>query len=888
MTKTFDQILRENYVDSVFHTHVSMIQPRGKYMFNRNNLDNFWESYCDIINENENVIIGVAEKPQTYLPVLVDADIKTKNVDIDISEHLYTDDQLMEVVKIYQETLREIVDNCDDQMLTCVVLEKNVYYISTGETEYIKNGFHLHFPYIFLNKIDQEIHLIPRVKTRLTDMKLFENIGYENSGDIIDKACCKVPWLMYGSRKNENMEPYKVTRVFDHNINEISLEKAFRGYIVYDSEENMINIKDNVKYHLPRILSVFPSGRSSQELKPNLENPIKNNIKDRKRTETKVSMSVDESLDTSEKLLPLLSDFRASDRNEWMTIGWILFNIGEASTRALDQWMEFSSRDEKYDESRCIYEWDRMIKKDLTLGTLKYYASLDSPELYEKYKRENSNTILKESLNGSHNDIAKVLYAEYGTEFVCSSLKKKKWYQFRNHHWEEIEDGVFLSIKISGDIANRYQEMVHQLFTDLSNTDDKAEQAMYNSRLKQVQKIIGNLKSAPYKNNVMREAMEVFYDKRFDEKLNQDPYLIGFKNGVYDLKLYKFRPGRPEDFISVCMPINYREYDYGDQEIQDVTDYLLKVFPDKSIRTYFLDMYSDLFVGGNSQKVVLFWTGEGDNAKSITQNILEKMFGPLAIKFETTIFTGKKTSTGSAAPELARAAAPVRHATMEEPDSNEQLNIGYLKKLSGGDTYFARDLFESGKSVKEITPMFMLTFICNKLPKLKYADKAVWNRIRVIPFESTFVKNSEYCPETFEEQLQQKMFPRDNSFNDKIPGMLEPFAWYLLKWRQNVTVRIEPEKVRQATDMYRQQNDVYEQFVNENIIQEDKAQISLIELYAVFKDWYKEGFPNNVLPIKNDIADYFSKLWGNPERSVWKGYRVKTLKDNNPGEDDDY
>lgn len=162
-----------------------------------------------------------------------------------------------------------------------------------------------------------------------------------------------------------------------------------------------------------------------------------------------------------------------------------------------------------------------------------------------------------------------------------------------------------------------------------------------------------------------------------------------------------------------------------------------------------------------------------------------KMFGELAIKFSTTLVTGKKTANGSANPELARAGGGVRWGVLEEPDGDEQLNIGYLKSLSGNDSFFARDLFEKGKATREITPFFKLVFICNKLPPMKsHADKATWNRIRVIPFESTFVKPGEPCPETFEEQLLQKRFPMDTEFSKKIPSLLEPFAYILLEHRK--------------------------------------------------------------------------------------------------------
>lgn len=785
------------------------------------------------------------------------------------------------MIEVYQSVLRNIVEGCTDDHLLCVLLEKPMYYITAGETTYAKNGFHLHFPNLFLSKVDQEVHLIPRVQDAVQEMEIFADLGFEDSASVIDKASCTVPWLMYGSRKSEDMDPYKVTKVFNSEGVEISLEEAFKQYRIYDHREKTIPICGKVEEYLPRILSIIPYGRQTHEVRHGLISPLKEKLQEQKtKKKTHLKVSVEEALRISERLLPMLADWRAEERNEWMTIGWILYNIGDGSPQALEQWMEFSARcEEKYDEASCIYEWERMIRKDLTLGTLRYYASIDSPELYKDFKKEQAEHYVKESLNGSHNDIAKVLYAEYGNEFVCASISNKMWFQFRDHRWEEIEEGVFLRERISDEIVEKYSEMGKEIFTKLASVSDKAEEAMYNARLKQVQKIIGNLKSSPYKNNIMKEAMEVFYDRRFQQKLDQNPFVIGFKNGVYDLKLNEFRPGRPEDFISKVLPIELKEYKMEDESVQNVINFLEKVFPDPEIREYFLDCYSDIFVGGNNQKKVYLWTGEGDNGKSITQMFFDEMLGELAIKFNTQYFTGKKVASGSANPELARAAPPVRLGTMEEPDADEQLNIGELKKLSGGDKFWARDLFEKGKKTREVTPMFMLSFICNKLPKLKYADKATWNRFRVIPFEATFVEPGQPCPETKEEQMKQKRFPMDKEFKHKIPGMVSAWAWYLLEWRKQITVRKEPEKVREATAAYRRQNDIYRQFIEECII-EDDAVLSITEMYAQFKEWFKEGWPNMSLPIKNEVKEYFEKLWGDPERgSIWRGYRIRTLQD---------
>ena len=97
-------------------------------------------------------------------------------------------------------------------------------------------------------------------------------------------------------------------------------------------------------------------------------------------------------------------------------------------------------------------------------------------------------------------------------------------------------------------------------------------------------------------------------------------------------------------------------------------------------------------------------------------------------------------------------------------------------------------------------------------------------------------------------------------FSKKIPQLLEPFAWILLQHRKNLKTRVEPEKVRIATETYRKQNDSYRQFVDECIMTAPNAVLSLIEIYQQFKDWFKEGFPGQSLPVKNQVKEYFIKL----------------------------
>lgn len=884
MDPSIRTILTQTYTEEVYRTHVSMITPKGSYLFNRQILEEFWKNYCDEIT-NENYRYGVAEIPQQQVPILADIDLK---IDVEEAEDdkLYTYEIVEKVISIYQRVIREIVDDISDSNLTCVLLEKPPYKISTNTKTLMKNGFHLHFPEVFLDKADQEVHLIPKIIQEIRNAKIFQYLGIEDSGTVVDKQCCTNPWLLYGSKKEDTANPYLFSKVYNHNVKEVSLEDAFRHYLIYDNRGTIVSgMRSRIKYYLPRILSILPANRECKTIKPGLVPMLQAKTAKVKEQQKYDKASAEENIKIAKKLLPMLSTERSENYTEWMTVGWVLYNISDGAEEGLKLWLDFSSKcGEKFDPTRCHYQWGKMHSSDMTIGTLKYYASVDSPEKYKEFKKETSEKLVQESILGSHNDIAKILYSEYGNEFVCASISGKSWYQFIGHRWECIEEGVFLREKISSVVVNIFREMRKKVYGDEERNGEEADENKMQERAKQLTKIIKDLKNANFKDNVMKEAREVFYDKRFKDKLDNNPNLIAFKNGVFDLKEDIFRNGRPEDFISKAMPINFVQFDEKDEKVLQVHDFLMKVFPDSSIRTFFLDTSSEIFVGGNHRKIFQMWTGDGDNGKSVTQMFFEYMLGgSLSIKIPTTLVCSKKPLSGAAWPELARAGGGVRAAWIEEIDESEEMYSGIVKHLTGNDSFVARDLFEKGKDMKEIKPMFKLFFICNKpVNFVGGGDQALWNRARVIPFESTFCRENNPAPESFEEQLRQKRFPMDREFAQKIPGLVEAFAWVLLQHRTKPKMMVEPEKVRSATNAYRQRNDIYRQFIEECIIEESKSKLSLNELYARFKEWYRDsmGGGGKHVPNKDHIKQYFIKAWGDIETGMkWSGYKIRSIKD---------
>ena len=135
-------------------------------------------------------------------------------------------------------------------------------------------------------------------------------------------------------------------------------------------------------------------------------------------------------------------------------------------------------------------------------------------------------------------------------------------------------------------------------------------------------KVINKLKTNNNKKSIMDECKNLFYFKDFENKLDTNPYLIGFNNGVYDLELLEFRDGRPDDYLSMNTEIDYIEYDVDDPNWLDLKNFIYTVFPDEDIREYFLTFLSSCLQGVNNEEKFRIWIGSGSNGKSKIEDII--------------------------------------------------------------------------------------------------------------------------------------------------------------------------------------------------------------------------------------------------------------------------
>jgi hypothetical protein len=341
-------------------THVSKTPPR-KYYVSNSITEEFWDMYC---NSKPQLL----EKPYGYSMLRFDFDHASENP----NDLLNIEQLAFRSVYTIQECLKNLLVNPKPQTTDCLLLTKDQYF--SEEKQKYKHGYHLQFPNLFLSSEDQR---------RLCSI-------LEKDIQGLDKIY-NHPWLLYGSKKNQESGYYKADTIICSESIHMEPEDYFENYKIYNNKRKEVKFTKPIEYYYPRILSIFPFGRDDlvYDLKPEV-NPVSNKTPTKEKIYDDIS--TDETLLVAKRLVPMLADFRSTDRNEWIKIGWILFSISDGHPESLELWCEFSSRDENtYDEQCCIDLWDKMTKRDLTLGSLHFYAKTDNPAEYSRFCSEHFN-----------------------------------------------------------------------------------------------------------------------------------------------------------------------------------------------------------------------------------------------------------------------------------------------------------------------------------------------------------------------------------------------------------------------------------------------------------------------------------------------------------------
>ena len=774
-------------------THTSLSYPKGSYELIDDNHRRFMDMYCKVISEKKTNIY-MSEAHLQYGPIVIDIDIKY-HLSHESHDHRYSIHDIELLMQIYNKYIRRYLNVSEDNFKTYLLekagptlkerviahpdptLPQDSKSVVTKEIFHYKDGVHIMYPDICTTPNLQYLirdHVVKEIKQN----GHWSNLMADNDlSDIIDKAVIeKNNWLMYGSSKPDcEANTYFLSKIYHFQKND-------------QVEVTTINDLSHIDiYELPKTLSIRKF--NCNDVTPYSKDYDHEKIetlyqelacKGRKKTGNTTNAVIENEIRIAKKLVQLLGKMRADDYQQWIELGFCLHNIHDT---LLETWIEFSSLDNpKYKVGECEKLWNNFKNVGFTIKSLYHWARNDNLTGYSDFMLEELNDVMKRSLSGTSYDVAKAYYELYKYNYACSSVKHKKWYEFKNHRWNEVDEGYTIFYRLNEEMVNAYLKLA-QIFGNKAITVSGEEKDSLLTKQQQSLKLCKNLREVSFKKNIVVELCNLYYDPLFIERMDEGRKLLCFNNGVYDFENMIFRDGRPEDYITKCTHINYVVYNKNDPTTIEVLNFLHSIQEESDMQQHIIDFWTSCCQGDIPDEKFYIWTGTGGNGKSLTINLAQKTFGDYAGVLPITMLTNKRPPSTAASPELAKMKG-VRFAMFQEAEHNDTVYVGHMKELtSNNDKVQARFLNENPT---EFYLQAKLLLTCNVLPDLSSVDGGTMRRLRVVPFDMKFVDNP---TQPHERKIDRKI-------KEKLPIWAESFMSILINNYQNYISNgiLEPKK----------------------------------------------------------------------------------------------
>jgi len=867
--------------------------------------DEDYSSYLDMLHEHLFVKnlrpLNLVEqrRPDGIQPGLIDLDFKYAPEGS--IKRRFNMTHIRAFLRSYLEQLNTFFDLTGQSVQFFVSLRPTPY--ESKKDKAIKDGIHIQYdlniPYEYQLAIRQKLMELEAIKTA------FAGTGYMNAEkDIYDEVSIRNgAWFFYGESKPD-IPAYSLSHAFTFQDGELKEV----GTDLYTPRDLMDKLSVRHKI-VPSVISVQKD--AADEWTRCLELVQKKHVntvepsaeKGAEMFPTWLSTGyTDDEVTLAKRLAEVcLSVERADQYQTWMEVGWCLYAISN-SEEMFDAWMAFSKKSAKFrhnDVSRLQRDWAmgwRSHGNCFTIRSLHLWARNDNLMEYKKIMDDSHVEFVLRHVNDTNNHVARLMQRMYWSEFRAAvDTKKTEWFEYRQNCWEKSPQGLEFRNKMStevADLVNRAKNITKRKGNEAGTEIEQEYEVM---KLKELHKLEGNLYSAAFKDATVRDSIGLFYEKDFTKKLDAQPYLIGFANGVLDLRAVRtnaagvteeyceFREGKPEDFVSYqagrwdpkqCRPINYEPFRADDPEQAEIDDFMTKVFPRADLRAYMWRKLASCLEGTNREQKYDTWIGIGGNGKSKLVDLMSMALGDYAVSLQSTVLTRKRPESGAANPDI-MAVRNRRFIYMAEPDDGEALNTSRMKQFTGEDVVEARGLFEDQSKFQITGKMFML---CNKFPPINAMDRGTWRRVMAVPFESKFVDPD--SEEGKDINPAANIWPRDNFLDAKLKRWRSPFMARLVHIYETQYLKqgIEPIPaiVRQESDNYRSMFDSFGKFKQARLRPVAGEEAAIKEIWRIYKQWSEMvgsagGKRLSMMELQKRMDDEFGAP---PDKKTYKRLRL--------------
>lgn len=292
-----------------------------------------------------------------------------------------------------------------------------------------------------------------------------------------------------------------------------------------------------------------------------------------------------------------------------------------------------------------------------------------------------------------------------------------------------------------------------------------------------------------------------------------DPWLFNCTNGVLDLRTGELREHLREDLISRVAGTRHDPHATCPAWLA----FLERIIPDPDVREFIRRAVGYSLTGVTREKVMFILHGSGNNGKTLFLEAVRAILGDYAMSTPSASLTNRKAD---AIPNDIARLKGARFVTASETEQGSHMASSFVKEITGGDKINARFMRQEWF---EFTPEFKLWLATNHTPIISDFGDAMWQRLRLIPFDVQIPKT---------EQV-----PRDvmlERFANEAAGILSWATNGCLAWQEYGLT--EPAGVMLATETYRDDMDWFGEFLHDCCGKADVV-TSNDQLYDAFKRW---------------------------------------------------
>lgn len=296
--------------------------------------------------------------------------------------------------------------------------------------------------------------------------------------------------------------------------------------------------------------------------------------------------------------------------------------------------------------------------------------------------------------------------------------------------------------------------------------------------------------------------------------LDAEPYLLGVRNGVLDLRKSCLMPFCPDDLITKRAGVVFDPEAAAPQ----FEAFLARVQADARVRRLLRQIAGLTLWGKPGAQRLFFLHGGGANGKTTFVEALMHVLGKYGVSIQAEALMRQERSSQGPSADTLRLQG-VRGAFASEVREG-RLDEERVKLWTGGDVLTARPVY--GRSFIDFVPSHTFIMTGNHRPAIHDTSVGIWRRVTLIDW-------SVQIPAHEQDARLPERLRREGS--GILNWALDGLADY---WASGLVV---PPSVKAATEGYRTDEDIIGQFISERCRLGGDLSCLTGDLYAAYSSW---------------------------------------------------